>query len=64
MILFQIVREPYGWAVRRDDQMMMMPAACRTVAIAEAERMVAALRRLGKPVRLMLEAEEAFEKAA
>ena len=51
MIVFNIVKEPYGWAVRRDEQ-MMMPAWCRAVAFEEAERMVAVLRRHGQPAQV------------
>ena len=50
MITFDVVKEPYGWAVRRDG--MMMPAWCEAVAVAEAERMVAALRRHGQAAQL------------
>jgi len=56
MIMFNIVKEPYGWAVRRDAQ-MMMPAYSRTAAIEEAERMVAALRGHGKTAQMQCEAE-------
>lgn len=48
MIIFEIVKEPYGWAVRRD-ACMMMPASCRAAAIAAAEQMVHALSRHGQP---------------
>jgi hypothetical protein len=51
MIVFEIVKEPFGWAVRRDES-MMMPATCRAAAIAAAEQMVRALRGLGCPARL------------
>lgn len=63
MIVFNIVKEPYGWAVRRDAQ-MMMPACSRAGAIAEAERMVAVLRRNGNPAELFCEAEAKLEQAA
>lgn len=51
MIVFEIVKEPYGWAVRRD-ACMMMPASCRAAAIAAAEQMVSALSRHGLPAQL------------
>lgn len=51
MITFAVVKEPYGWAVRRD-QSMMMPASCRAGALAAAEQMVIALRRHGQPAEL------------
>lgn len=56
MIMFSVVKEAYGWAVRRDAQ-MMMPACSRTAAVEEAERMVAALRRHGQPAQMQLEAK-------
>lgn len=46
VITFEVVKESYGWAVRRDRQ-MMTPMWCRASALAEAERMVATLRRHG-----------------
>jgi hypothetical protein len=63
MIIFNIVKEPYGWAVRRDAQ-MMMPACSRAGAIAEAERMVAVLRWNGDLAELCCEAETQLESAA
>jgi len=63
MIIFSIVKEPYGWAVRRDAQ-MMMPACSRDVAVDEAERMVAVLRRDGQLARLCFEREASLEQAA
>ena len=53
MITFEIVKEPYGWAVRRDD-CMMMPAWCEAVAVEEAQRMVSALRRHGQQAQLTI----------
>lgn len=61
MIVFAIVKEPYGWAVRRDD-CMMMPAACRDAAISAAERMVRALSNQGE--RAVLHFEGAGAHAA
>lgn len=54
MIVFEIVKEPYGWAVRRD-RCMMMPATCRDAAIAAAERMVRALSAQGQPAQMQFE---------
>lgn len=53
MITFEIVKEPYGWAVRRDD-CMMMPAWCKAVAVEEAQRMVSALHRHGQQAQLTI----------
>ena len=56
MIIFRVVKEPYGWAVRRDAQ-MMMPACSRATAVEEAERMVAALKRHGQFAQMQFETE-------
>jgi hypothetical protein len=53
VIVFDIVEEPYGWAVRRDE-CMMMPATCREAAIAAAEQMVRALGSQGEPAQVQL----------
>ena len=53
MITFEIVKEPYGWAVRRDD-CMMMPAWCKAVAVEEAQRMVSTLHRHGQQAQLTI----------
>jgi hypothetical protein len=55
MIIFEIVKEPYGWAVRRDE-CMMMPASCRAAAVAAAEQMVRALSNHGHPAQLKFKA--------
>ncbi len=47
LITFEVVKESYGWAIRRDRQ-MMTPMWCRALAVAEAERMAEALRRHGE----------------
>jgi len=57
MIVFAIVKEPYGWAVRRDD-CMMMPATCRAAAVDAAERMVRALSNQGQRAVLQFERAE------
>lgn len=51
MLTFEIVKEPYGWAVRRDS-CMMMPAGSKAVALEEAQRMVTALIRSGQRAEL------------
>jgi hypothetical protein len=57
VIVFAVVKEPYGWAVRRDE-CMMMPATCRAAAIAAAERMVRALSNQGEQAVLQFERAE------
>lgn len=54
MIVFHVVKESYGWAVRQDER-MMMPAASLDAAIAAAERMVRALSEQGQPGTFQLE---------
>jgi len=46
-ITFEVVKEAYGWAVRRDRQ-MMTPCWCKALAVDEARRMVDVLRRHGQ----------------
>lgn len=56
MITFEVVKEPYGWAVRRD--CMMMPARSEAAAIAEAQRMVSALHGHGTAAQLRVQSCE------
>lgn len=56
MITFEVVKEPYGWAVRRDG--MMMPAWCEAAAMAEAQRMVSALHRHGMAAQVRVQSSE------
>ncbi len=56
MITFEVVKEPYGWAVRRD--CMMMPARSESAAIAEAKRMVRALHGQGTAAQLRVQSCE------
>lgn len=56
MMTFEVVKEPYGWAVRRD--CMMMPASCEAAAIAEAQRMVSALHRHGMAAQVRVQGSE------
>jgi hypothetical protein len=56
LITFEVVKEPYGWAIRRDNR-MMTPVWCKTLAVEQASRMVQALRRHGRPAELRIEDE-------
>jgi hypothetical protein len=63
MITFEVVKEPYGWAIRRDHR-MMTPVWCKALAVEQATRMVEALRRYGEPAELRIEdAESASDRA-
>ncbi len=57
MIVFAVVKEPYGWAVRRDN-CMMMPATSRAAAITAAERMVRVLCNQGEQAALQFESAQ------
>lgn len=59
MITFEVVKEPYGWAVRRDG--MMMPAWCEAAAMVEAQRMVSALHRHGTAAQMRVKSAEIGE---
>jgi hypothetical protein len=56
-ITFEVVKEPYGWAIRRDHR-MMTPVWCKALAVEQAGRMVEALRRHGEPAELRIEDAE------
>lgn len=58
VIVFEVVKEPYGWAVRRDSR-MMTPCWCKAAAVEQARRMVDALRRHGTAADLCVEDEDA-----
>lgn len=53
MIIFDVVKEPYGWAVRCEDG-MMTPVWCRAMAIEQAQRMVDTLIRHGQSAMLRI----------
>ncbi|MFC3068475.1 hypothetical protein [Phenylobacterium soli] len=54
VITFQVVKEPYGWAIRQGRQ-MMRPAWCKAFAVEEAQRMADALRRHGELAEVWIE---------
>jgi hypothetical protein len=56
-IVFQVVKEPYGWAIRQSHQ-MMRPAWCKSLAVEEARRMVEALRRRGELAEVWIEDDD------
>ena len=58
VITFEVVKEPYGWSIRRDAR-MMTPVWCKALAVEQASRMVAVLRRHGAPAELRIEDAEA-----
>jgi hypothetical protein len=57
VITFAVVKEPYGWAIRRD-HCMMTPVWCKALAVEQAGRMVEALRRNGQAAELWIEDAE------
>lgn len=58
VITFEVVKEPYGWSIRRDAR-MMTPVWCKALAVEQASRMVEVLRRHGAPAALRVEDAEA-----
>lgn len=54
MIIFNVVKEEYGWAVKTG-QKMTTPFWSRTVAISEANRLAAAIRRHGEMTEVVIE---------
>ncbi|WP_411287179.1 hypothetical protein [Phenylobacterium sp.] len=58
VITFEVVKEPYGWSIRRDAR-MMTPVWCKALAVEQASRMVAVLRRHGAPAELRIDDAEA-----
>jgi hypothetical protein len=58
VITFEVVKEPYGWAIRRDHR-MMTPVWCKALAVEQARRMVAALRRRGESAEVWIQDGEA-----
>lgn len=59
-IRFEVVREPYGWAVRMG-QGMMTPFRSRVTALRHANGVAEALRRRGEPAEVILEQEYVAE---
>lgn len=57
-ITFEVVKEAYGWAVRRDHQ-MMTPCWCKAVAVDQAQRMVDVLRQHGERAEMRVSDTEA-----
>lgn len=58
VITFEVVKEPYGWSIRRDAR-MMTPVWCKALAVEQASRMVAVLRQHGQPAELRIDEAEA-----
>ena len=54
MIIFDVVKEEHGWAVKMG-QRMTTPFWSRTVAITEANRLAAAIRRHGAMTEVVIE---------
>ncbi len=54
MIIFDVVKEEHGWAVKMG-QRMTTPFWSRTVAITEANRLAAAIRRHGALTEVVIE---------
>jgi hypothetical protein len=58
MIIFNVVKEEHGWSVKTGHK-MTTPFWSRTVAISEANRLAAAIRRHGEMTEVVIEGGEA-----
>ena len=63
MIIFDVVKEEHGWAVKMG-QRMTTPFWSRTVAISEANRLAAAIRRHGELTEVVIETASGQPAAA
>jgi hypothetical protein len=54
-ISFRVVKEPYGWAVRMGQGMMMTPFRSRILALRHANGVAEALRQRGEPAEVVFE---------
>jgi hypothetical protein len=55
VISFRVVKEPYGWSVRRGEGMMMTPFRSRLLAIKHAKDFAKALQQCGELAEVVLE---------
>lgn len=62
MITFAVVKEHYGWSVRMGEQ-MTTPFWSRLLAIREAERMAAKIRRHGAATQIVVQETALSEMA-
>jgi hypothetical protein len=60
MITFKVVKEQHGWAVRMGEQ-MSTPFWSRVLAIREADRMAAGIRRHGAVTEVLIEEVESLD---
>jgi hypothetical protein len=54
-ISFRVVKEPYGWAVRMGQGMMMTPFRSRILALRHANGVAEALRQRGEAAEVVLD---------
>ncbi len=60
MLTFNVVKEPYGWAIRMGDR-MSTPYRSRLSAIRDAHGLAEAIRRQGGCTEVVVEGEELGE---
>jgi len=63
MIVFNVVKEHHGWAVRMG-QLMTTPFWSRDLAVLEANRLAASIRRHGERADVVIESQEPREAPA
>jgi hypothetical protein len=61
MIVFNVVKEPHGWAVRMGES-MTTPFWSRDLAVLEANRLAAAIRRHGERTEVVVEGADLSAK--
>ncbi len=57
MLTFNVVKEPYGWAIRMGDR-MSTPYRSRLSAIRDAHGLADAIRRQGGSIEVVVEADD------
>ena len=62
MIIFNVVKEPHGWAIRMGER-MTTPFRLREFAIREANCLADAIRRHGERTQVIIEGADANERS-
>lgn len=57
MLTFNVVKEPYGWAIRMGER-MSTPYRCRLSAIRDAQVLAEAIRRQGGRIEVVVQDDD------
>ncbi len=63
MIIFNVVKEPHGWAVRMGER-MTTPFWSKDLAVLEANRLAASIRRHGERAEVVVENHDPRESSS